>query len=178
MSDLAEFLLARIAEDEAVAQAAIDVQGACWYDEEGVVSSDIAPIDAPGRSLHMYAPEGRWMLWDCEGSASLGVHPATSAHIARYDPDRALAEADAKRRLLDLHCLVTVDYAGQWWTDPAPPGTYVRTGCANCTSCGVDGDEYIEDGLCETLRLLVLPYTDHEDYRDDWAPVQMEQPAG
>ncbi len=90
------------------------------------------------------------------------------AAMAVSDRRRALAEREAKRKIVELHEIVTVDYAGQWWTDPAPPGTYVRTGCHHCTHAGVDGDEYVDDGPCMTLRLLALPYAHHPDYRQEW----------
>ncbi len=84
------------------------------------------------------------------------------------DPTRIVAECEAKRQLLDLHKLVTEDYTGEWWTDQRK--SYVKTGCDNCRDCGVDGQDYLSNGPCRTLRLLALPYADHSDYRDEWRP--------
>jgi hypothetical protein len=147
MSDLVGFLLARIAEDEAVARAAAERQGEHWFDEEGIVSSDAEPVNPPGSLLHIYAPEGRWNLWDCEGAASLGVTSEVSAHMARHDPARVLAECAAKRRIIALH--------DQWH---------------ECTfGRGLEAAGAVQqDEACPTLRLLALPYADHPDYREEW----------
>lgn len=145
---LAEFLLARIADDEAVAREASARQGVRWFDEQGIVSSDAKPDGAPGHFLDMYAPEGRWMLWDCEGAASLGVHEATSAHIARWDPARVLAECQAKRRIVE-----------EWKAIDLSVGDAVDR--------LLGGGE--KAGLALTMRLLALPYADHDDYRQEWA---------
>lgn len=163
MSDLVEFLLARIAEDEAVARAAAERQGEHWFDEEGIVSSDAEPVNPPGSLLHIYAPEGRWNLWDCEGAASLGVTSEVSAHMARHDPARVLAECAAKRRIIALH---EREDRGDGWGSPP-------YWC--CTECG---GRTVHPNLgwiptstawpCRTLRLLTLPYADHPDYREEW----------
>ena len=156
MSDLATFLLARVAEDEAAARAAIEHQGSHWFDEEGIVSSDAQPsIHAPGHFLDMYAPDGRWMLWDCEGATSLGVHPATSAHIARHDPARVLAECEAKRRIMEAVCSTR-----QERRPTTVPGRY------DVVTVYVPMDEAGGDLV---LPLLALPYADHPNYRPEWA---------
>jgi len=82
MNGLVEFLTAAIAEDEAVARAAGDHQGASWlaYGEEFV-----HPDPPPGNS---YVAIGPW-------GGNIG--PA-APHIARWDPARVLAECEAKRR--------------------------------------------------------------------------------
>lgn len=55
---------------------------------------------------------------------------------------RALAEIEAKRQILELHDHDTVDF---------------------CTW-------ELKGGLCSTLRLLALPYADRSGYRDEWRP--------
>ena len=115
-----------------------------------------------GHFLDMYAPDGRWMLWDCEGATSLGVHPATSAHIARHDPARVLAECEAKRRIVEIH--------------PDEHGTCFACsdgddgGCSDPECCGSGPIPMFKDWPCPTLRWLALPYADHEQYRDEWRP--------
>lgn len=81
-----------------------------------------------------------------------------------------LADFDAKRRVIALHNLVTEDYTGQWWATPRAddPQHYVTTGCDNCRSAGVDGEEYLDGGPCETLRLLAMPYSGHRDFDPSW----------
>ena len=81
MSDLVEFLRARLDEDEQRARAAAEYQG---YDR-WVVSE--------------VAYEG--ILVGSLVDGMLGMATPTTRHIARWDPARVLAEVDAKRRIVD-----------------------------------------------------------------------------
>ena len=105
MTDLAARLSAAIDERERAAKRAAERQGACWFDEEGFVSSATMPIGSPGQeyALRRYAPEDRWLLWDNEGSISLGVTPGVSAHMAANDPVAVLALCSAARRAANRH---------------------------------------------------------------------------
>jgi hypothetical protein len=77
--DLAEFLLARIAEDEAVARATR--RGPEWH-----AHPDANVYDSPG-------------FYVC---GSIFVADATDAiHVARWDPARVLAECEAKRAIVE-----------------------------------------------------------------------------
>ncbi len=67
-----------------------------------------------------------------------------AAHIARHDPARVLADVAAKRRIMDLHAI---------GHDP----------------CDAH-DASFESIPCDTMRLLALPYAEHESYRPEWAP--------
>ncbi len=71
---LTDFLLARIAEDEAVARLAADTEGAEKW-------ATLPPGELPNVDAHM----------------------GTLPHIARHDPARVLAECEAKRRIVELH---------------------------------------------------------------------------
>lgn len=79
---ITDFLLARIAEDEAAARAAEASAVSPWTDER-----DEDVIDAGGSSLMDYADLRR----------------GTPAHIARHDPARVLAECAALRAVVELH---------------------------------------------------------------------------
>ena len=79
MADLAEFLLARIAEDEAVAADA-NVDSAKWW------------VDGPGER------SGHWWIY---GTGQKFAERSTADHIARHDPARVLAECEAKRRIVE-----------------------------------------------------------------------------
>ena len=151
MSDLTDFLLARIAEDEAMARAAaLDVgwdgfgesrirSGQRWvarYHE--VCRSRPLPDEAPAEAFR------RMTIADC---GALGLGPAR--HIARHDPARVLAECGAKRRIVDLH--------GR----PHECSIYEGDEIDNCHWC-LDGDE------CSTLRLLAMIYASHPDFREEW----------
>jgi hypothetical protein len=81
---LTEFLLARIAEDEAMATAAVDGGGLNWTVQYGGcrIEDDLGSV----------------VVYD-EGSPT----EDEAAHIARWDPARVLAECEAKRRIVKLH---------------------------------------------------------------------------
>jgi len=101
MTDLAAWLLDRIADDEAVARAATPGP---WY----VNSEDYAEaIYAPDGSSPVAG--GRW-----GGEASVFDSDETAAHIARHDPARVLAECAAKRRIVKAY---------EFETDTPPDGT-------------------------------------------------------
>ena len=79
---LTEFLLARIAEDEAVATAA--TPGPWRHNQDGDVLSS------------------EWCVVDTESGAN-PPDVTDAAHIARHDPARILAECEAKRQIIDEH---------------------------------------------------------------------------
>jgi hypothetical protein len=67
---------------------------------------------------------------------------------------RALAEVDAKRRILDEHRM---------------DSTGLRAVCDVCADPPAYEARW-RDWPCTTLRLLSLPYADHPDYREEWRP--------
>lgn len=72
---------------------------------------------------------------------------------------RALAEVEAKRRIIDEHSpreIASMDRA-----------TWAQVFLC-CRRCAVNGSRFVHP--CLTLRLLALPYRDHVDYRDEWTP--------
>lgn len=84
MSDLVEFLLARIAEDEACAREAMGATDGEW-------SSWNRSWDAGARDL-------------AAGGERMAALPTTiDEHVCRHDPARVLAECEAKRRIVNLH---------------------------------------------------------------------------
>lgn len=88
MSDLVEFLLARIAEDEAVASAAVSI--------------------SPWQSNGGHYVENHAVIAEVE-------EPEDGAHIARHDPARVLAECEAKRRIVEACAAVSTSCPG--WQD-------------------------------------------------------------
>lgn len=144
MSDLTDFLLARIAEDEAAARYLLrDLEGQI---AEGGFGADERGPFTPTRQLAaemwaFYAGQTRWRNF------------ARGQHIARFsDPSRVLAECEAKRRIVEAHPL-TSDAVG--------------TGCRTC-DLDEDGMLVMADGGCTTLRALAFPYADHLDFREEW----------
>lgn len=85
--NVAEFLEARIAEDEALAQGA-HYDGQRWYSEEEFV--------------------GRYPdCCDCGCEVMMGANRKIEAsHIANWDPSRVLAECTAKRAIMAEHAPV------------------------------------------------------------------------
>ena len=147
---LTEFLLARVAEDEAAARLAVGLK---WHAQGGPDLRTI-PHDSPG------SVEPCWFQI-ARGGADDGPHadPVVGLrarldsfrHIARHDPARVLAECEAKRRIVE---------------EVVPHLEHVE-------SSAIDGGMYDEDAphaQRDLLRLLALPYTDHPDYREEWRP--------
>lgn len=71
----------------------------------------------------------------------------------RIAKKRALAEIEAKQRLVRDYEDAVRSLAA---SEPNTPAHDLMTGAVST--------------LARTLRLLVLPYADHPDYRDEWRP--------
>lgn len=140
--NLIEFLLECIADDEAVAKAAIDPK-------EFKSSPD-------GRWLFVDVPyEGEWPInADDEHSLWSGADLSDSdwaLHATRFDPARILAECAAKRQVIEkLRELDDIEDVPGW---------------DHCDLALVQGDEM---GLSNALRALAAVYKDHEDYDESW----------
>jgi hypothetical protein len=141
---IVEFLEARIAEDEALAQAAAESTtpamdtsrepvGPTWEDGDGMV---LGKLDKDGYPIP---------LWDNEGSWTLSMDPAVSAHVARHDPARVLAECAAKRAII------------KEWEDPASLQDYDREGA------------FYASAITHVLECLAAVYKDHPDYQEEWS---------
>ena len=121
MTTITQFLLARIAEDEAVARAA---SLGPWHvnpeSDEVLAVDDITVCDA----FALSGPQLR----------------ATTAHIARHDPARVLAEGAAKRAVVWLY---------------------------NSESEYERGD--YGQGVEDALLRLATPYAEHPDYDAEWS---------
>ncbi|MFF4848810.1 DUF6221 family protein [Streptomyces sp. NPDC001194] len=76
-----------------------------------------------------------------------------AAHIARYDPARALAEIDTKRRIVQLYT------TARGWADRAED---IQVSGNNSQVASV--------AYLDVLRLLALPYADHPEFREEWRP--------
>lgn len=87
---LADFLRARLDEDEAVAREA--TPGPWRVDNPGFPE---AIVDPAGEAI---VSGSRW-----GGEAPVFASGEDAKHIARHDPARVLADVEAKRRIVDLH---------------------------------------------------------------------------
>lgn len=128
-----DFLLARIAGDEAVARAATPGPWETMTEET-----------ADGENIYYTVEHGRAQLCDMSSTSMQGRSDAE--HIARHDPARVLAECAAKRAIVEQ------------WNDPASFGPF-------SDAVGVG----IAEGIDTALRALAAVYTDHPDYRQEWA---------
>ena len=141
MDDLAAFLLARISEDEATARAAVKVTEvgatAGWYWSN---AGDAVFLD--GTSIPVAC--GPWRQ---------PMDQAWAFHIVRHDPERVLAECDAKRRIVTAHRQRQDSVTGIPRDD---------AGRAERHAAGSAVDD--------VLRFLALPYADHRAYRPEWRP--------
>jgi hypothetical protein len=89
VSDLATFLLARIAEDRAAAEAATPGVWKLWgmsvmAAQDGTSNADTA-VDVARTAMRI---DGKPRTFDAQ-------------HIARWDPARVLAECEVKRRIVE-----------------------------------------------------------------------------
>jgi hypothetical protein len=126
IDELLVFLRARLAEDEQVAQAAAEETDPSW-DDNGPYGETVTAANAGG-----FVACGAWggdVPWEVR------------QHVARHDPARALAEVDAKRRIVQMHAHALA------MTPPERVALAILT-----------------------LRALARPYADHPDYRPEWAP--------
>ncbi|MBM4553967.1 hypothetical protein GS466_24875 [Rhodococcus hoagii] len=92
MTDLVEFLRARLDEDEQTATAATS---ATFGEDPTWTSKD----DGTGEQTHGYVMADHTAICGHDGD---DVLLPVADHIARHDPARVLREVEAKRRILDL----------------------------------------------------------------------------
>jgi hypothetical protein len=161
---ITEFLLARIAEDEAAAQAA-STGPWVWVGE------------AAEDSAFLYAGDNEPVI------AAYGNHTegyiecsdADRSYIARHDPARVLAECKAKRAILAEHRpeVETVE----WFDTVSDTGT--APVCPSCRpkepiewhprpgEAGVRPEGFVPTYVlapCPTLQALAAVYANHPDY--------------
>lgn len=152
---LAEFLLARIAEDEAVAQ---EIEHGFDYDL---------------RAQEHRGAEERGLEW-------IGGEQWADAYRLAIPSARVLAECEAKRRIVDLHA--GQDSIVEWFDAPDTGHSDVCPSChpAEPThwnppigKAGVRPQGFVASYVlapCLTLRMLALPYADHPEYDESWRP--------
>ena len=139
--NLAEFLLARIAEDEAVAAAAVSRRDG--VDKWEAVGSGTVVGPGYDKVKHVMLPSSE------DGAAR---------HIARHDPARVLAECEAKRQVV---------HEWQTFGKLADPSVQPSTDEEFRVRAAAVG---IRQGLARALSHLAMPYADHLDYRQEWKP--------
>jgi len=157
---LTQFLLARIAEDEAVARAASTDLDPNWWE----------------KSEHARVYAGDWdrVVQGGEIEAGPNLRRDPLAHIARHDPARVLAECEAKRAIIAFHeswpVLVEgpMEFGPVDGTDPHAIAYRATHQIAWATQA-----EYVkrfgtEPPTTPMLRALAAVYADHPDYDEVW----------
>lgn len=145
MDDLIAFLRARLDEDETAARAATWgpwVVGPTFGGENNRVY--VQP-DGPGIDT----------IGTCVIAGQVSNVPqwrANAQHIARWDPERVLAEVEAKRALVDLAEATLADGAGN---ERDEQGVFFSNPIARRR-------------MRDALRLLAQPHAEHPDYRPEW----------
>ncbi len=157
---LAEFMLARIAEDEEVARTAI-------RQHEGVITKfrsgrPAGVDDLPGETAADWNGGSDWAddghfrnaLWAGDGLVTIAemddeYDGATPAHVVRWDPARVLAECEAKRRIVAAYKMSMELVEGH-------PDFVMAT------------EVYLAHQ--EIVAYLAAVHREHPDYRSEWAP--------
>lgn len=161
---LTDFLLARIAEDEAAARA-------------------VPPLDhnfdMGGARQDERFTFGRTLPSSADGMGNWSKHrddPSTAAHFLRHDPARVLAECEAKRRIVELH--------KSWPVLVQRQPSFEQVDSTDVNSMVFRASQQIawateqeyrakfgdEPPTAPMLRALASVYADHPDYNPDWRP--------
>lgn len=156
VEDLVAFLHGRLDDEERIARAARPVGGGTdlrWKTMQAHCRIPGAGMK-PAKPWCVFTDPGETYIADTSETVS-----AVAEHIACHDPDRVLADVDAKRQRIDW-CLVVIG-------NP-------RTSGMKIPDFGVDWDEddcsLAKDLADQMLRLDALPYAAHEGYREEWRP--------
>ncbi len=170
---LAEFLLARIAEDEEAARMCAEMFPSPWDVADRGWRVRIYASEVPEENFFSDDPDAMTernpVVMEVEPDRNIQDPRWLSErveHVRRHDPARVLAECEAKRRIVDLHPIyrgpriLAVDSSG------------IDYGCELChATSNIDDESVIEAvGACDTLRALALPYADHPEFRPEWRP--------
>jgi hypothetical protein len=160
VSDLVEFLEARLAEDEAIALKSGGSEAEWLYRAEYDNETGNEVVWANSRNEEWLGPAqkkpyvsyGRYVTMDHEGCLP-AVDEDDGTHIARHDPARVLREVAAKRAVMIA-------------ADDATSYDMTVEGDRGVGSRNMIEDPYVGDVI---LRALASAYSDHPDFNPDWA---------
>ncbi|MFC9874844.1 DUF6221 family protein [Nocardia salmonicida] len=144
--DIAEFIAARLDEDEQIAQAAGPGKRAQWTyrgEHDNETGGEVYALDVAD-----------YVTMDSEGLTP-AVEPNDGHHIARHDPARTLRQVERDRKVLARH------------TKQDTTGMIVIGGGGDvCTGCGVSNGH--RAWPCAEVRDLAAIWADHPDYEQEW----------
>ncbi|MEU4385699.1 DUF6221 family protein [Promicromonospora sp. NPDC023805] len=138
---ITEFVLARIAEDEAAAQAALDY----------APDSGLWEFDEDLEAIVARTPTGDVVT--VRGGIDIEEVRIDSRHMARWSPVRALAECAAKRTIVEAF-----EELGKFLTQSPDSGDGVEA----------TGVRDLFAGLMIAVKAHAEVYADHSDYRAEW----------
>lgn len=143
MSEIADFLRARIAERRALAEAASPGPWHANPEHDEVVAEDGITV-ADG-----FALSGRQLR-------------ATVDYIVANDPSGVIADCDAKLAIIDEHVRVVLHGGG---------GARYFDATIVCRSCEPPVQFPETAYPCRTIRLFAQPFAGHPDHKgEEWAP--------
>lgn len=173
MSDVVEFLKARLDEDEAAAKAA-GWEHPCPPCRSGqwqcVGVRHLRYDNGAGEDVRVIDTTGGPAMWH-EQISVRADNGGVADHIARHDPARVLREVAAKRKVLDEH-QCTTERRDTPRFDPSSGERYPDEHDVICNVCGWATDR--AGSACLTIRFLAAVYSDHPDYDPEWAPLAAE----
>jgi hypothetical protein len=149
VSDLTEFLLARIAEDEATARGAHPGPWNHWPEAGWIEVYQGGPTTEGGPYGDVIAqgirPTGSGTDWNTPtGKGPYTGTEHTADHICRHDPARVLAECEAKRLVIQAVDSMEARIAQEWGESDDDP---------------------------DPIIAMAAVYADHPDYRLEWRQV-------
>lgn len=148
MDDLVTWLLEQVAKDERIARSAMEAISH-RDDPEGIDRWYVSDVNGIYTDLHsVYLLGGPYEYTD-EGLAR---------HVVNWQPNRVLAECEAKRRVVRLY--TNALYAVRHSTVVGRNRTQ---------------DEAAEDVLGAAVQELAWVYRDRSGYRDEWCRVTLEK---
>lgn len=171
MSDLCDFLQARLDEDEQVARRACEYANAEWHLDEEFGETVLWWPPEP----HVAEAERRHGLrvtsdqWRGQTIASNGDHIAP--HIARHDPARVLREVKAKLLIVDAYeaQIAERQRLGVLRDAELAKGDELAPEVARLTGSGIGVNSWINH-LGWVVRVMATTYDTHPDYREEWRP--------
>lgn len=148
MDDLIAWLLEQVAVDEhRINRVATGARGPWRYDREPFQLNELDEHGEVRFNLASRSDYGKQPLFDVVGE-----------YMENFQPQRMLAECEAKRRMISEHGPETNDVG---WD---------RTETI-CRRCRYDeGLDSFPHGHCPTIKLLAASYADRPGYQESWRP--------
>lgn len=174
-----QYLLARIAEDEAAAHAATPGPWTHnprkeWFTDPDKLRAARAGIPQSGGQEFVGAGEGMALGIATTGPACDAQSMADAAHIARHDPARVLAQCQRDRRIIELH--------DQWPVLVETPPTLEPVDPTDINSMAIRVTQQIawqteqqyrerfgtEPPTSQIIAAMLEVYADRDDFPEEW----------